>query len=469
MVPAGRLGKRPAWGRNRPGKMRRGLYTVSQAIQPTCEVIEDPERRHPVAMAGAIKAPGPLAPGRPGVLGWLVAAGLIALVAAAVADALFDAASAGTARQGALIAAVLLGCAAVIALLRHHHARATAAIEVLWRDAATALEDQRTLLKRITDAQPAGIYIADAEGHCRFANITAARRIGREPAEMLGQPLDALWDPEHAACVSAANRTALESGVPQQQWITTAYDAVERVLLTDHVPLAPGAGLPAAVLVIERDVTDRVAERERHAHMRERLVEVLIETVDQRDPYAAHHATQAGQLADRIAKEMNLDETTRDTARTAGSLLTIGKSLVPEVMLTHQVGLSPRECRQAHASLEASIGLLRNMEFDGPVADTLRQLQEREDGRGMPLGLPGPELLPSARVLKVANSFLGLISRRPGCPGLTVDEALIQLKQQAGVHYDGEVVTALKRHLDNGGRSAWRPAAPPEIRKPPPH
>lgn len=441
---------------------------MTEAIQPPINLLEEPGRRYPATMSptpgsGEAASPVPSAPTRHWPVVAILGVVVVTLFAVVSQRELFD--LVGTA---ALFAALFLGpVMAIASMVRHRRdERALAEIELLWCETSEALGQQRALLRRIVDAQPTGISIIDAEGRCRFANKTAARRAGHEPAEMLGQVIEALWPGEQAAAVRTANLAALESGLPQQQRIEVELDDQKRVLLTDHVPLAAAAGLPLGVLVIERDVSLRVAERKRHAETREAVVEALTGTVDQRDPYAAHHALRAGALAEQLAEDMGDEPAVRRTARNAGNLLTLGKMLVPEVMLTHQAGLSPAECRQAHVSLESSIDLLHGLDLDGPVADTLRQLEERVDGRGMPLGLAGTEILPSARILKVANSFLGLMGRHPGSPGMSVDEALAELRRYAGVLYDPEVIEALACHLDEGGRTTWQPIDRPETPDP---
>jgi len=186
----------------------------------------------------------------------------------------------------------------------------------------------------------------------------------------------------------------------------------------------------------------------------------VLGVIDQRDPYAAYHGWRLGLLAEVIARELEVDDSVRETARLAGHLLMAGKPLVPESMLSQDIELAPQERAQVQASLEATIEILEELDVDGPLVRTLCQLQERVDGRGFPLGLSEGRILMSARVLKVANAFLGLISRQPGGPGLDLDEALDELWRQAGFAYDARVVEALSRHLGSAEtRDAWDPAA----------
>jgi HD-GYP domain-containing protein (c-di-GMP phosphodiesterase class II) len=88
------------------------------------------------------------------------------------------------------------------------------------------------------------------------------------------------------------------------------------------------------------------------------------------------------------------------------------------------------------------------------VVDTLHQSLESWDGKG-PKGLAGEAILPTARIVAVANAFVAMISSRAHRAGKSVDEALAALQANAGIAYDRRVVTALANYLENRGGRAW--------------
>ena len=100
--------------------------------------------------------------------------------------------------------------------------------------------------------------------------------------------------------------------------------------------------------------------------------------------------------------------------------------------------------------------MLEEVEFDGPVVATLRQLQERWDGSGGPAGLAGENILITARVVAVANAFVAMVSDRAFRAGIGLDDAASRLMGEAGRAFDRRAIAALVNHLDNrGGRSEW--------------
>jgi len=129
---------------------------------------------------------------------------------------------------------------------------------------------------------------------------------------------------------------------------------------------------------------------------------------------------------------------------------------VPAEVLTRSGVLSAGEIQQVRDSLQASADLIAEIEFDGPVVETLRQLQERWDGSGGPNGLKGEEILLPARIVAVANAYVAMVSPRAWREGSTVDEAITRLMADVGTDFDRRAVAALVNYLDNhGGRAEW--------------
>ena len=107
-------------------------------------------------------------------------------------------------------------------------------------------------------------------------------------------------------------------------------------------------------------------------------------------------------------------------------------------------------------SVQTSAELIQGVDFDGPVYDTIRQIQEHWDGGGKPQGLAGEDIVPTARVVAVANAFVALVSARAYRTGMGFDKAAEILLGEAGRTFDRRPVMALLNYLDNlGGREQW--------------
>jgi PAS domain S-box-containing protein len=372
------------------------------------------------------------------------------------AEALGDAES----RLRRLVAAVLLGlfflAALLVAVWRHLSLRQTRQSAARLQDLAAEIDHQRVLLRLVTDSQPMAVVILDEEGRYRFANRRAAEQAGVAVEDMLGKPVAHVRGADIAKRYLALNRQALNSNAAVEDLRREEAGGALSIIQSEHIPIAAAAGRGASVLVVENDVTVAVAERERRARVLGDVVKTLVGIVDSRDPFAAHHSLRVAAIARAIAAEMNLGERDIGTAETAGSLLNFGKVLVAPELLTKTGELSETDRAKLRQSAQASAALLQGIDFDGPVVETLRQAQAHWDGSGFPPGLAGENILLTARVVGVANAFIGMVSRRAYRQALDVDKALELLLAQVGKAFDRRVVAALVNFLDNrGGRDHW--------------
>ena len=71
------------------------------------------------------------------------------------------------------------------------------------------------------------------------------------------------------------------------------------------------------------------------------------------------------------------------------------------------------------------------------------QHHEKFNGSGYPRGLKGDEIMIEARILAVTDAFTSMMSPRPYRKAKTRKQAINELKDYSGIHYDGDVVDAL--------------------------
>ena len=148
---------------------------------------------------------------------------------------------------------------------------------------------------------------------------------------------------------------------------------------------------------------------------------------------------------------MSLSEKVERTLDLAGSLINIGKVTSPAETLTHDGVLSPEKLKQVRNGILRSADLIEDIPFDVPVSETLRQVAEHWDGKGLPNGLAGDEISLAARILAVANSFIALISDRAHRKGLEPREACDALMEEADKQFDRKPLGALISYLENRG------------------
>ena len=187
------------------------------------------------------------------------------------------------------------------------------------------------------------------------------------------------------------------------------------------------------------------------------LVSTLVSVVDRHDPYSVNHSIHVGQVAHAVAEEMGLEDSLVEAVEIAGNLMNLGKISVPEDVLTKTERLTEEEVAMIRDSVLTSADLIKSIEFDGPVEETLRQLLENYDGSCVPNGLKGEDIAITARVVAAANAFVGMVSARSWRPGMDIDEAVNTLMKETGQKFDRRAISALANYIDNRqGRDEWR-------------
>ena len=173
--------------------------------------------------------------------------------------------------------------------------------------------------------------------------------------------------------------------------------------------------------------------------------------IELRDPYTAGHQLRVTKLAEAIAKDMGLADDQRSAIRTAGMLHDIGKIYVPAEFLTKPGRVSQHELSILRDHSQAGFEILKDIEFEYPIAEIVLQHHERLDGSGYPRGLSGKAILLEARIISVADVVESMGSHRPYRPSLGMTNALNEILEYKGSRYDEKVVeTCLKLFQEKG-------------------
>ena len=210
-------------------------------------------------------------------------------------------------------------------------------------------------------------------------------------------------------------------------------------------------GLPAFIAMVN-DITEQKRAQEQIAHYVNRLessfqatLQAVSTMVELRDPYTAGHERRVGLIAGAIGRELGWSEERCRMLEMTGLVHDIGKIAVPSEILTKPSRLTTLEMELVKGHAEAGYQILKDVPFETPVAEIIRQHHERLDGSGYPRGLKDGDILPEARVLAVADVVESMAAHRPYRPALGMDAALAEIERGRSTHFDPEVVDAMAR------------------------
>ena len=201
--------------------------------------------------------------------------------------------------------------------------------------------------------------------------------------------------------------------------------------------------------MLEKTVAERTYELKKSMERTERAFEatilVISSIIEARDPYTAGHQQRAADLATVIGRELGLSDEMVAGLRMAATIHDIGKISVPAEILCKPSPLTDMERSLIQAHVQAGCDILKDIAFPWSIAKMILQHHERMDGSGYPAGLKGPDILPEARIMAVADVVEAMVSHRPYRVALGVESALDEIRTYKNVRYDAKVVDACLR------------------------
>jgi len=225
-----------------------------------------------------------------------------------------------------------------------------------------------------------------------------------------------------------------------------------RVLWGKAAPLYDSRGRVVGAIESIRDISERKQAEEKLNDTLESLqraiettIQVMIATIERRDPYTAGHQKRTADLGMNIAREMGLAKEVIEGIRLVGSIHDIGKISTPAEILNKTTLLNELEDALVRHHTSSGYEILKNIDSPWAMAEIVHQHHERLDGSGYPRGLQGEEIFLEARILAVADVVEEMSSHRPYRPALGIEEALAAIEANSGVLYDPQAVDACLR------------------------
>jgi len=184
---------------------------------------------------------------------------------------------------------------------------------------------------------------------------------------------------------------------------------------------------------------------------------VLIAVLEERAPGLASHVRTVSDLACATALELGMAGGELDALRHAAALHDIGKMAIPESVLEKPGPLSDAEWDLVRKHTLAGERILAAAPALERSAQLVRWSHERVDGTGYPDGLRGEQIPLGSRVILVADAFDAMTSRRSYGRIMSNEQALDELRRNAGTQFDRAVVAAFERALVDARELAMVP------------
>jgi putative two-component system response regulator len=180
---------------------------------------------------------------------------------------------------------------------------------------------------------------------------------------------------------------------------------------------------------------------------RRETLERLALAAEYRDEDTADHTRRVGRTAALLARCLDLAAETVEHLRYAAPLHDVGKIGLPE-----QVWLKPEALTDAERVVLQQHTVIGARILGGSRSPVLRLAEqiaethhERWDGAGYPHGLAADAIPLAGRITAVADVFDVLAHPRPHKRAWPLEQAVEEIRVQAGRHFDPQVVRAFDR------------------------
>ena len=205
------------------------------------------------------------------------------------------------------------------------------------------------------------------------------------------------------------------------------------------------AGLEAQVLARTEEIRQTVmfledAQRDLKGNF-STMVQVCASMIELRCGVLGGQSLRIGEVAQRLALACDMSGLQAQDVFFAGLLHGIGKLSLPDELVRKSLDrLLPAEIQSFYQHPLRAQMVLTPVALLDNVAHIIRHQYERFNGRGTPDGLASSDIPFGSRILAVARDFEGLRCGGIVKQAVSLEQAMVMLKSQAGARYDPQIV-----------------------------
>jgi HD-GYP domain-containing protein (c-di-GMP phosphodiesterase class II) len=159
------------------------------------------------------------------------------------------------------------------------------------------------------------------------------------------------------------------------------------------------------------------------------------------DDYLYSHSLGTSVWALALGRHLGLEKAQLRSVGVGAMLLDIGKTQLPNELLSARSPLTEDQWRLVRGHVEESQALARSVEgVDRDAMDMIQTHHERFDGSGYPRQLQGSAIPMLGRIAGIVDCYDAMISQRPHAAPRSTYDAVRELKRLSGSWFQPELV-----------------------------
>lgn len=178
------------------------------------------------------------------------------------------------------------------------------------------------------------------------------------------------------------------------------------------------------------------------------VIRLIMGAVDAKDPTTAGHSERVADLSRELAEIIGLPPKEIEEIYLAGLLHDVGKIGVPDSILNFPGRLSDEDMAVMRKHPDIGAGIMDKIELSATVRYGIVEHHERMDGKGYPNGATRDHLSLAGRILKIADVYDALVSKRQYKDPMPGDLVYKILVEGSGKEFDPDLLNVfLSRHF----------------------
>ncbi len=170
------------------------------------------------------------------------------------------------------------------------------------------------------------------------------------------------------------------------------------------------------------------------------ILQAMLNTLGAKSQETEAHVNRLEKLALKLGEKLDLNHTQMEKLTLLATLHDIGKTAIPQDILTKPDSLSDEEWEQIREHPTTGYRIASSSDEFTHVAEEILSHHERWDGSGYPRGLAGEDIPLLARIIAIIDAYDVMTNGRPYKEPISREEALEELKRCAGTQFDPELV-----------------------------